>query len=99
MVLDKRQEEFVYQLYKEMYCGLMIYAKSLLPVGAQAEEAVEKTFVAACMEIDDFMSSTNPKAWLLRKLMSIIRKAYKGADRINKLIEAAIYRSMDTSID
>ena len=39
--MDSRQDEFVSQLYREMYYQLMAYAKSALANEALAEEAVQ----------------------------------------------------------
>ena len=73
MQLDDNQRKAVEKLYMEMYNALSVYARSALHDHILAEEAVQDTFRIACSKVNDFLSSPNPKGWLLNKhLLSVI---------------------------
>lgn len=90
MGLDSRQDEFVSQLYREMYYQLMAYAKSALANEALAEEAVQDTFRIACIKIEDFMSSPNPRGWLVLVLKNVIRNLRRELASLNKIVVSSM---------
>lgn len=86
MGLDSRQDEFVSQLYREMYYQLMAYAKSALANEALAEEAVQDAFRIACAKIGDLMGSENPRGWIVLTLKNVIRNTRRELASLNNLV-------------
>lgn len=84
--MDSRQDEFVSQLYREVYYQLMAYAKSALTNEALAEEAVQDTFRIACAKIEDLMGSENPRGWIVLTLKNVIRNTRRELARLNNLV-------------
>ena len=83
MGLSAHQEEFITQLYKEMYEKLVVYAENMLNEGL-AEEAAQDTFRIACSKYDELMSSSNPQGWLMNTLKNVIRNIRKEQANLNK---------------
>lgn len=52
---------------------MIAYAISALNDRSLAEEAVQDTYRIACAKADDFLSSPNPKGWLLNTLKYVIK--------------------------
>lgn len=90
MGLDKRQDDFVSKLYRDMYCQMMAYAKSALTDEALAEEAVQDTFRIACIKIEDLMGSENPQGWIMLTLKNVIRNTRRGQASLNHLVAATL---------
>ena len=90
MGLDSRQDEFVSQLYREMYYQLMAYAKSALANEALAEEAVQDAFRIACAKIEDLMGSENPRGWIVLTLKNVIRNTRRELASLNNLVVATL---------
>lgn len=90
MGLDHRQDEFVSQLYREMYYQLMAYAKSALTNEAMAEEAVQDAFRIACAKIEDLMGSENPRGWIVLTLKNVIRNTRRELASLNNLVVATL---------
>lgn len=90
MGLDSRQDEFVSQLYREMYYQLMAYAKSALTNEALAEEAVQDAFRIACAKIEDLMGSENPRGWIVLTLKNVIRNTRRELASLNNLVVATL---------
>lgn len=86
MSLDKMQEAFIEQQYREMYLPLSVYAHSALGSRALAEEAVQDTFRIACARADTFLSSENPKGWLILTLKRVIHNMNRMRARLNCLL-------------
>lgn len=86
MGLDKRQDEFVSQLYREMYYQLMAYAKGALTDESLAEEAVQDTFRIACVKIDALMNSENPRGWIVLTLKNVIRNTRRELASLNSMM-------------
>ena len=83
MGLSAHQEEFITQLYKEMYEKLVVYAENMLNEGL-AEEAAQDTFRIACSKYDELMNSRNPQGWLMNTLKNVIRNIRKEQANLNK---------------
>lgn len=90
MGLDKRQDEFVSRLYREMYHPLIAYARSALSNDALAEEAVQDAFRIGCAKISEFMGSPNPNGWITLVLKNVIRNTRRELASLNKLIVTSI---------
>lgn len=86
MNLDKQQNQFIEELYIEMYDKLTVYAQSALDDPSQAEEAVQDTFRIACAKPDDLLSSKNPKGWLFKTLKNVIKNTLHNRARLNNLL-------------
>ncbi|WP_313343083.1 sigma-70 family RNA polymerase sigma factor [Sedimentibacter sp.] len=86
MGLDDKQKSFIEEMYMDMYYFLSTYAQSSLNDCALAEEAVQDTFRIACAKIDDFISSPNPKGWLLNTLKYVIKNMVRSRAYINNII-------------
>ena len=82
MGLSAHQEEFITQLYKEMYEKLVVYAENMLNEGL-AEEAAQDTFRIACSKYDELMNSSNPQGWLMNTLKNVIRNIRKEQANLN----------------
>ena len=102
MGLNRKQAEFIEQLYLEMYYPLFANAISTLNSRTLAEEAVQNTFTIACAKINDLSNSKNPKGWLVETLKNVIRNMNRSRAKLNNLIvfflacdESAIGASTD----
>ena len=98
MQLDDNQRKMVEKFYIEMYHPLSAYAQSTLFDRTLAEEAVQDTFRIACAKINDFLSSPNPKGWLLNTLKYVISNMIRSRSRLNKMIVSSIDFIENTSI-
>lgn len=103
MGLDDTQRSFIEEIYKEMYYSLSAYAQSALYDRTLAEEAIQDTFRIACAKADDFISSPNPKGWLLNTLKYVIKNMVRSRASINNMIissleldEIAVTRDIDS---
>jgi len=88
--LKNEQEDFIAQLYHEMYSKLCIYAMNALKDRELAEEAVQDTFCIACMKVNSLISSDNPQGWITLTLKNVIRNIIKSRSRMNSLIISAL---------
>ena len=81
---------FVEQLYIEMFPQLLVYANNALNDYSLAEEAVQDTFKVACVKIEDFISSDNPRGWLTNTLKNVIRNMRRARHRLNSIMVSII---------
>lgn len=86
MGLDDKQKSFIEEMYMDMYYFLSTYAQSSFNDRALTEEAVQDTFRIACAKVDDFISSPNPKGWLLNTLKYVIKNMVRSRAYINNII-------------
>ena len=84
MTSDQRKK--IETFYLEMYDLLFIYAKNSLENDSLAEEAIQETFKIVCMKSDDFLSSPNPRGWVLNTLKYTIQNMKRHIDRTNLLL-------------
>lgn len=84
MTADQCKE--IERFYLEMYERLLIYARSSLGNEALAEEAIQETFRIVCTKPDDFLSSPNPRGWLINTLKYTIQNMKRGRDKANVLL-------------
>lgn len=69
-----------------MYYQLIVYAISTLYDHSLAEEAVQDTFRIACAKASNFLSSPNPRGWLLNTLKYVIKNMIRSRASLNNLI-------------
>ena len=90
MGLNREEEKYIEQLYREMYTCLFFYAKNAQGNKTLAEEAVQDTFRIACIKPESLMSSKNPRGWLINTLKNVIRNRRRTEARLNNLLLAAM---------
>lgn len=96
--MNDKERAFVESLYREMAGKLMIYARRGLRNEALAEEAVQDAFRIACSSVDKLMASENPRGWMTKTLMNVVRKVSAAKARDGDLLvrlgrEAALEES------
>ena len=79
----KRIEVF----YLEMYDQLFLYAQNALKNESLAEEAIQETFRIVCTKPEDFLSSPNPKGWIINTLKYTMQNMRRNRDRTNALLK------------
>ncbi|WP_295744593.1 RNA polymerase sigma factor [uncultured Oscillibacter sp.] len=82
----KPWETTVEQLYKEMYPALYIYALRVLEEAALAEESIQDTFCIACAKREQFLSSTDPKRWIMCTLKYVCQNTLRTQAKWRKLL-------------
>lgn len=90
MGLTDTQRRAIEELYHEMFHPLSAYAKSALNDRTLAEEAVQDTFRIACAKADDFLSSPNPKGWLLNTLKNVIHNTVRSRAYLNSIVVSSL---------
>lgn len=88
MGLTDYQRRAIETYYVEMFYSLSAYAQSALNDRSLAEEAVQDTFRIACAKADKFLSSPNPKGWLLNTLKNVINNAIRSRAYLNRMVIA-----------
>ena len=78
----KRIEVF----YLEMYDQLFLYAQNALKNESLAEEAIQETFRIVCTKPEDFLSSPNPKGWIINTLKYTMQNMRRNRDGANVLL-------------
>lgn len=69
--MDKRQEEIIVKLYDDLFAEMRVYANAVLKDAGLAEEAVQETFLIACIKADTLMASSNRRGWLFLTLRNV----------------------------
>jgi len=90
MSLSREQDEYIEQLYRELFCIMSVYAQSALRDKELAEEAVQDAFRIACAKPEELMSSPNPQGWMLNTLKYVIRNIRRNLARLNSVVLASI---------
>ncbi len=99
MGLDDNQRSFIEELYMEMYYPLFAYAMSALNDSSLAEEAVQDTCRIACAKVDNFLSSPNPRGWLLNTLKYVIKNMIRSRVRLNNMVVSSFEFDENTIAD
>lgn len=86
MGLTGNQRRAIEKYYQEMFYQLSAYAQSALNDRSLAEEAVQDTFRIACAKADSFLSSPNPKGWLLNTLKNVIHNTIRSRAYLSNLV-------------
>ena len=95
--MDADQRKQIGDLYLEMYDLLLAYAQSAIEQDSLAEEAVQETFRIACERAEAFLSSPNPRGWLVNTLkfsISNIRSKRRTAQRLLEDYQEATRRNL-----
>jgi RNA polymerase sigma-70 factor (ECF subfamily) len=90
MGLNDNQRRAIEKYYQEMFYPLLAYAKSALNERTLPEEAVQDTFRIACAKADDFLSSPNPKGWLLNTLKNVIHNTVRSRAYLNSIVVSSL---------
>ncbi len=90
MGLNDGQQRAIEQYYQEMFYSLSANAQSALNDRSLAEEAVQDTFRIACAKADIFLSSPNPKGWLLNTLKNVIHNTIRSRAYLNKIVISSL---------
>lgn len=83
--MDPR-ETMVEQLYKELYPALHVYALRVLGETALAEEAIQDAFCIACAKREQFLSSTDPRRWIMCTLKYVCQNMLRTQTKLKKLL-------------
>lgn len=78
----------VEQLYKEMYPALRVYALRILEDPALAEEAVQDAFCIACAKREQFLTSGNPRSWIMCTLKYVMRNMLRTQAKLRTLLRS-----------
>ena len=79
------QNEWIGQLYHEMFDKLYVYAKNALSDPSLAEEAAQEVFCVACAKSDELFQSNNPRGWLMNTLKNLIQNIKREQAKIKRL--------------
>lgn len=84
---DRRPwESTVEQLYKDMYPVLHVYALRILGDSALAEEAIQDAFCIVCAKREQFLSSANPRSWIMCTLKHVLQNMLRTQTKLKKLL-------------
>lgn len=76
----------VEQLYKDMYPALRVYALRILEDPALAEEAIQDAFCIACAKREQFLSSANPRSWIMCTLKHVMQNMLRTQAKLRALL-------------
>ena len=79
------QNDWIGQLYHEMFDRLYVYAKNALGDPSLAEEATQEVFCVACAKSDELLQSNNPRGWLMNTLKNLIQNIKREQAKIKRL--------------
>lgn len=79
-------KETVEKLYKEMYPALHAYARRVLEDSALAEEAIQDAFCIACAKREQFLSSADPRRWVMCTLKHVCQNMLRTQAKLKKLL-------------
>lgn len=83
-------EEYLEQLFRELYPRLLRYARVALEGDVLlAEEAVQESFAIAWGKVTVLMASPNPRGWMMETLKYVIQNARRSRDRARWAVQAA----------
>ncbi len=82
--MTAEQEQWIENLYLEMYDLLFHYSNAIVHDDSQSEEAVQETFRIACDKPEAILESPNPQGWVMNTLKGVLqnqlRKNRKQSD-------------------
>lgn len=85
-----RAEEYLEEIYRDMYPLLLCYTQSALEGDApMAEEAVQEAFAIAWSKVDVLMDSPNPKGWMMETLKHVIQATRRSREKARWAAQAA----------
>lgn len=84
--MKPEENELIDRLYLEMYDSLVGYAKSYLNDEHRAEELTQEVFVSALRKPEALLSSPNPRGWLYKALVNMLKNNYRTTATRMKLV-------------
>ena len=78
MDINEKYLKFIETLYIKNASLLFNYANIILSNASLAEEAVQETFVIACIKQHALENSPNPEGWLMKTLKNVCRNIQKN---------------------
>lgn len=78
MDINEKYLKFIETLYIKNASLLFNYANIVLSNASLAEEAVQETFVIACMKQHALENSPNPEGWIMNTLKNVYRNIQKN---------------------
>ncbi len=81
-------EALIEQLYKDMYPALHVYASRILEDVPLAEEAIQDAFCIACAKREQFLSSANPRSWIMCTLKYVCRNRLRTQAKLKALLQS-----------
>lgn len=78
MDINEKYLKFIETLYIKNASLLFNYANIILSNTSLAEEAVQETFVIACIKQHALENSSNPEGWLMNTLKNVCRNIQKN---------------------
>ena len=78
MDINEKYLKFIETLYIKNASLLFNYANIILSNASLAEEAVQETFVIACIKRHALENSPNPEGWLMNTLKNVCRNIQKN---------------------
>lgn len=82
----KPWEVTVEQLYKELYPALHVYTLRVLGDAALAEEAIQDAFCIACAKREQFLSSADPRRWIMCTLKHVCQNMLRTQAKLKRLL-------------
>lgn len=77
MQLDQYILDFIESLYRKKAPLLYHYARTLFNNSSLAEEAVQETFIVACINFEKLQKSPNPEGWIMNTHKNVCRNIQK----------------------
>lgn len=77
MSLSQEQIDYIETLYRKKAKLLFNYANLIFENTSLAEEAVQETFILACIKYQSLISSPNPEGWLINTHKNVCRNIHK----------------------
>lgn len=83
--MKSEQNQWIAELYRQMYEGLFRYANNHLQDTLQAEEAIQETFRIACDKPQQLKESPNPEGWVMNTLKGVVQNQLRKNKKQNHL--------------
>lgn len=85
--MDQTTLDFIDRLYRKKYDLLFKYAKYVFHDSSAAEEAVQETFIVACIHHEKLQASLNPDGWIVNTHKLVCKNIQKSRNRdIGKML-------------
>ena len=84
--MEYRETVLIEQLYKDMYPALHAYAVRVLGNVPLAEEAIQDAFCVACAKRQQFLSSADPRSWIMCTLNYICQNRLRAQAKLKRLL-------------
>lgn len=92
--MQEKEAQLISDLYEEQFDAMLAYARTVLRDDAQAQEAVQATFLVACKKPEELYSSPNPRGWLFITLQNTIRNMERSRRRLARFLMRLPYLGM-----